>query len=343
MKKVLPVLLCLTVSCGHKIDNPDTPISPEPSYKPPVSSTYSNPVCHMSLPDPTVIRVDDVFYLYATEDTRNNPIMVSSNLVTWKQCGTVFTESTRPTFVDGGGIWAPDINKIGNRYVLYYSMSVWGECWECGIGIAVSEDPAGPWTNRGKLFISSEIGVFNSIDPFYIEDNGKKYLFWGSYGGGIWAIELSDDGLSLKDGAKKVQVAGPEYEGSYIHKKGRYYYLFASMNNCCNGFDSIYKTVVGRSKSLLGPYVDKAGRDMMKINQEVLIEGDGINFFGTGHNSEIITDDNGDDWIMYHSYTKQTGKNVRALMLDKVEWENGWPKVGYGYPSKTADRPVFKR
>lgn len=64
-------------------------------------------------------------------------------------------------------------------------MSSWGGGETCGIGVAISDTPQGPFTDLGKLFRSNEIGVHNSIDPFYIEDNGKKYLFWGSWWG-IW-------------------------------------------------------------------------------------------------------------------------------------------------------------
>lgn len=343
MKHLMKWFMLLAVVCSCSDENKDQNVpEEEPDAPAPVPTTYSNPVSHMSLPDPTVLEDEGVFYLYATEDTRNVPIMVSNNLVTWRQVGTVFNDSNRPNFVQGGGIWAPDVNKIGNRYVLYYSMSEWGGGWDCGIGVAIADNPDGRWYNRGKLFISSEIGVWNSIDPFFIEDKGKNYLFWGSYGGGIWSVELSDDGLSIKEGAKKVQVAADTYEGTYIHKKGNYYYMFASINNCCDGFNSIYTTVVGRSESLHGPYLNKKGESMRTgLHHEVVIEGDGVNFFGTGHNSEIVTDKNGDDWILYHAYAKMVGDRSRALMLDKVTWVDGWPEVNAGYPSKVADRPVF--
>lgn len=62
------------------------------------------------MPDPTVIRDGDTFYLYATEAVRNVPIMKSRDLVNWTLCGTVFSEATRPDFTEGGEIWAPDIN-----------------------------------------------------------------------------------------------------------------------------------------------------------------------------------------------------------------------------------------
>ena len=143
------------------------------------TATYQNPVINTSLPDPTVIRADDgYFYLYATENIRNVPIYRSADLVTWRYMGTCFTDQTRPQMVPGGSVWAPDINRIGDKYVLYYSKSTWGGEWQCGIGVATADSPTGPFTDHGKLFISSEIGVQNSIDPFYIEDDGHKYLFW---------------------------------------------------------------------------------------------------------------------------------------------------------------------
>ena len=72
---------------------------------------------------------------------------------------------TRPTFEKGGSIWAPDINRFGDRYVMYYSMSRWGGEWTCGIGVAVAERPEGPFDDLGRLFRSDEIGIRNCIDP----------------------------------------------------------------------------------------------------------------------------------------------------------------------------------
>ena len=268
---------------------------------------YKNPVVNYSLPDPTIIRADDgYFYLYATEDIRNTPIYRSRDLVNWVFLGTAFTDDTRPTFEPRGGLWAPDINYIGGQYVMYYSMSVWGGEWTCGIGVATADRPEGSFTDRGKLFRSNEIGVQNSIDPFYIEDNGKKYLFWGSFRG-IYAIELSDDGLSVKPGAEKQRIAGTAYEGTYIHKRNGYYYLFASIGSCCEGINSTYTTVVGRSENLFGPYLDKQGRPMMENHHEVLIRKN-QKFVGTGHNSEIVSDKAGQDWIFYHAFSTDNPK-----------------------------------
>lgn len=301
---------------------------------------YRNPVVDYSLPDPTIILADDgYFYLYATEDIRNIPIHRSEDLVNWKSVGTAFTDATRPTFEPNGGLWAPDINIINGKYVLYYSMSVWGGEWTCGIGVATADKPEGPFTDHGKLFRSNEINVQNSIDPFYIEEEGKKYLFWGSFRG-IYAIELSDDGLSLKPGAEKQQVAGTAYEGVYIHKRNGYYYMFASIGSCCEGLNSTYTTVVGRSDNLFGPYLDKQGRSMTENYHEVIIQKN-QKFVGTGHNSEIVQDKAGQDWIFYHAVSVEKPKG-RVLVLDQVGWENDWPSIEGGTPSLEAVKPIFE-
>ena len=312
-----------------------------PAEQPPATvKNYSNPVVNYSLPDPTVIRANDgYFYLYATEDIRNTPIHRSVDLVNWELVGTAFTNETRPTFEPRGGLWAPDINYVNGKYHLFYSMSVWGGEWTCGIGVATAEKPEGPFTDRGMLFRSNGIEVQNSIDPFYIEEEGKKYLFWGSFRG-LYAIELSDDGLSVRPGAQKRRVAGTAYEGVYIHKRNGYYYMFASIGSCCAGLNSTYTTVVGRSRDLFGPYLDKQGRSMMENHHEVVI-GKNEQFVGTGHNSEIVQDSKGQDWILYHAVSVANPKG-RVLMLDQVRWENNWPTIKGGSPSLNAERPIFE-
>lgn len=300
---------------------------------------YSNPVIDYSLPDPSIIKGEDgYFYLYATEDIRNLPIHRSKDLVNWEFVGTAFTDATRPDFEPEGGIWAPDINKIGDKYVLYYSMSVWGGEWTCGIGCAVSDRPEGPFKDCGMMFRSNGIKVQNSIDPFYIEDNGHKYLFWGSFRG-IYAIELSEDGLSLKSGSSPVQIAGTAYEGTYIHKRGGYYYMFASIGSCCEGLKSTYTTVVGRSTSLFGPYLDKKGQSMMDNHHEILIHKND-SFVGTGHNSEIVSDNAGTVWLFYHAVSV-ANPDGRVLMLDKIDWIDGWPSVEGNSPSVKSEKPRF--
>ena len=286
---------------------------------------YNNPVINESLPDPTVIKADDgYFYLYATENIRNVP-------------------RTRPQMVPKGNIWAPDINLINGKYVMYYSKSTWGGEWECGIGVATADRPSGPFTDVGKLFISSEIGVQNSIDPFYIEeDDGSKYLFWGSFRG-IYGIQLSDDGLSIKPGAQKVQIVGTLTEGTYIYKHDGYYYLFGSAGTCCEGLNSTYRVMVARSENLMGPYVNKSGRPALE-NNFMLVMQKSNKVVGPGHNSEIVQDDAGQYWMLYHGFDAADPDGGRKVYLDQILWDkDGWPIVRNRVPSTTANAPVFNK
>lgn len=302
----------------------------------------AGPLIDRSLPDPTVIRADDgYFYLYATEDVRNLPIYRSRDYMHWDYVGTAFTSETRPKWNPKGGIWAPDINHINGKYVLYYAKSEWGGEWTCGIGVATADRPEGPFTDHGALFISKDIGVQNSIDGFYIEDQGHKYLFWGSFRG-IYGIELSDDGLSVKPGAQKQQVAGTFMEATYIEKHGKYYYLFGSAGSCCEGNRSTYRITYGRSENLFGPYLDKQGRRLMDNHYETLLQGNEV-IAGPGHNAEFVTDDDGVEWITYHGYKRSDPDAGRVVWTDRVEWIDGWPHVALQQHSNAGERPCFSR
>lgn len=300
---------------------------------------YTNPVVNYSLPDPTILQEGDVFYLFATEDIRNIPILRSEDLVHWHRLGTAFTDTTRPTFEPGGALWAPDINRIGNKYVMYYAMSKWGGEWTCGIGVATADRIEGPYTDLGMLFRSRDIGVQNCIDPCFVQTKHKNFLFFGSFHG-IYFVELTKDGLALLPGEMPLQVAGDAYEGTCIFRKGTYYYLFASIGSCCEGRRSTYTTVVGRSENPFGPYVDREGNRMMENNHEIVIHKN-RKFVGTGHNARIVSDKKGDTWILYHAFDANAPENGRVLMLDKLIWKDGWPQVENRSPSLQAKAPAL--
>ncbi len=337
-KRYLILFFAISMAVMFSCEDEDDPVVKK--IEKPEETTYKNPVYNRSMPDPTVIKGrDGYFYMYATEDVPHTPISKSKDLVTWELIGTAFTQETRPSFEPNGGLWAPDINYINGQYVLYYSMSVWGGGNTCGIGVAIAARPEGPFVDKGKLFRSNEIGVHNSIDPFYIEEEGKKYLFWGSFFG-LYYIELTANGLALQPGAEKQRIAGTAFEGIYIHENDDFYYMFASIGSCCEGLNSSYKLVVGRSTSLFGPYVNKAGIDMMDNGYDIVV-GSNDQFVGNGHCSEIVQDDAGNDWILFHGYDVDN-PNGRIVLLDQVKWVDGWPVINDGSPSVTAERPYFK-
>jgi len=305
------------------------------------TAVYRNPVIDKNSPDATILRADDgSFYLYATENTRNVPIYHSIDLVNWNLIGTAFTDETRPKWNAKGMIWAPDINKIGDKYVLYYAKSVWGGEWEAGVGVAVADSPQGPFTDCGNIIDSRKIGIQNCIDPFYIEDGGRRYLFWGSFHG-IYGAELTADGLSLKPDSKPRKVAGSFMEGVYIQRRGGYYYMFGSAGTCCEGAKSTYRVTVGRSKNLFGPYVDKKGQLLLNNHYEVVLQRN-ERVAGPGHNAEIVTDDAGTDFLIYHGFKTDKPRDGRVVYMDRIDWVDSWPYIQGSTPSVVAAAPVIK-
>lgn len=315
-----------------------------------VAKEYHNPVIRIAAPDPTAIRLaDGTYYLYATEDIRNLPIFKSENMVDWEEVGTAFTDATRPDFVDNNpegkhaALWAPDIQYIKGKYVLTYSLAEWGNHWISTIGYAVADKPEGPFTPKGKLFNSRDVNVENSIDQFLYEEDGKYYVLWGSFFGiYIMELDVTDDVTITPKLETKRQIAGNAYEGINLWKRDGYYYLFGSIGSCCEGEKSTYTTVVGRSESLFGPYVDKSGGKMLENKHEVVLHKDSA-FVGTGHNALLQLDDEGNTWMLYHAFELSNLGAQRQVLLDRVLWdEAGWPYVENHQPSHSALMPVIK-
>lgn len=322
------------------------------------SNTYLNPVFEPILADPTVLKdpKSAYFYAYGTADNwgdehgeRLVSILQSKDLVHWKWIGTAFQQ--KPSWKMAGGIWAPDVIKLKNKYLLYYAFSTWGDS-NPGIGVAVADQPIGPFLDQGKLFDSQEIQVPNSIDPHFFSDKGINYLFWGSFSDadtqGTYGIPLTDNGLAISSLQKKFKVAAGDFEAVMIHKRRGYYYLFGSKGSCCEGAKSTYHIMVGRAKVLQGPYFDREGRDLkMRGAGTLLLEGND-NFVGTGHNSRIMTDENGIDWMLYHGINPKqsrvsSGGNRRVLLLDQIKWVADWPIVENNTNSHLAKEAPFFR
>ena len=319
---------------------------------------YSNPVYGYDFPDPTVQRaLDGTFYAYAT----GCQCKKSTDLVNWTNVSGVISRPTWNDTIDANGkkveynLWAADVNYVDGKYICYYASALWGNGTRTGIGVAEGTTPT-KFTDKGKLFRSTEIGVENSIDPCYVEEFDKKYIVWGSFHD-ICIAELTDDALAIKNftpltnpqsngswtrHSGVTKLAGGAFEGAMIYKRGKFYYLFCSVGSCCNGANSTYKTVVGRSTALKGPYKNKDGGQMVSDNYTTIISGND-RWKGPGHNSEIITDDEGQTWLLYHSYDATNDFNGRLMLLDKITWDkNGWPVINDGHPSSgEMDAPVF--
>jgi len=317
--------------------------TPEPTPEP---VEYTNPVFEPILADPTVVRTEDgTYYAYGTEDdwhdgegARVAPTVKSRNLVDWEYAGEAF--DAKPDWKEGN-VWAPEVESIDGQYVMYYAFSVWGD-ENPGIGVATADSPEGPFEDQGEFIRSDDIGVPNSIDPnYFVDDDGTPYLFWGSFHG-IYGIELATDGLSTV--GEKFQIAGDRFEAPYVYKREGSYYLMVSSGSCCDGPLTTYQVEVGRSDSLEGPYLTANGRDLMSNPGTVVVDGNN-QFEGPGHHT-VVHDDAGQPWMLYHAYdTEQYWiRNTprRPLMIDPLEFEDGFPRVPGRTPNASGTGPIVE-
>jgi len=311
-------------------------------------TSYQNPIFEPDFADPTVIRAaDGWFYAYSTENTWTDgvhhvvPIIKSKNLTQWQFVADAF--ATRPTWKSDGGIWAPDVSFVNGKYYMFYSISTWGDK-NPGIGLAIATQPDRNFIDQGKIFDSQSIGVANSIDPFLFQTGVgaqlKSYLFWGSFNG-IYGIEMAAD-LKSTTGTK-FKIAGNAFEAPYIYEKDGKFYFFGSIGSCCDGANSQYKVGTAIATNIKGPYLDKSGLAILNDGRlgTPFLKGDkALGWVGPGHNSKIVTDDAGSDFFLYHAVDVSKsllpgGATRRPLMMDKLNWVNGWPEITGGMPSNS--------
>ena len=72
------------------------------------------------------------------------------------------------------------------------------------------------------------------LDPKVVEDGNRKWIYYGSYGGGVYVQPLRFDGLQAEGTPRKVGAAW-RYEGAEVVRHGGWWYLFGSTTDCCNG------------------------------------------------------------------------------------------------------------
>ena len=268
----------------------------------------------------------------------------------WDYQGNAFSE--RPDWVgDTAGLWAPEVSYFNGQYYLYYTASE-TDAGGSAIGVATSSNPMGPWTDSGSPAVAPRKdpngdGFFWTYDAEVLEAQGKHYLYYGSYYGGVFVRELSSDGLTTLPNTETQVTIANRYEGTQIVKHGGYYYLLASATACCNGPLTGYSVFAGRSRSPLGPFVDREGVSLLagRVGGTPVISMNGNRWTGPGHN-DTITDFAGQDWLVYHAidrndpyFTGDVGFTKRPVLLDALEWTNGWPSVRAGrWASDTPQR-----
>jgi arabinan endo-1,5-alpha-L-arabinosidase len=266
--------------------------------------------------------------------------------------GDVFTTATLPTWFpqEKPDLWAPDIRYINGRYYLYYSVAHPKPTQLATIGVATAPAPAGPWTDSGGEVIQRGTCPTKDIDPAgFTDEDGKHYLYWGSFDG-ICAVTLNPEATRAVGAV--THVARLPGEAAYVIKRGGSYYLFVSTNACCSGAFSGYQVKVGRSQNPLGPFLDREGFPLTANHTagSFVLAANGNRWVGVGHNS-IATDSAGQDWMLYHGIPKNdpyVGRlltpagnrvNRRPLLLDRLDWIDGWPTVRGGMWASEDPQP----
>lgn len=308
--------------------------------------------------DPSIAKDGGTYYVFATgkaPDGGQFPIRCSPDLTHWKLCGHVFDQIPAWILQRSPGtkeLWAPDISFEHGVFRLYYAYSLFGKNTS-GIALAVNKtlDPANPhykWIDKGLVLESKANDDFNAIDPNYVEDtHGNAWLAFGSFWGGIkmralnaetGLLSSSDTKLySLASRAKPAVVPAqkfdPEHptlppdwqaiEAPFIIHHGDFYYLFVSWDLCCRGTRSTYRTMVGRSHAVTGPYVDKNGTSMTQGGGTQLL-GANARWLGPGGES-VLREKDGSDLLVFHAYDAVTGRP--ALQISTIAWKNDWPEA----------------
>src|SRR5262245_26855051 len=217
--------------------------------------------------DPAIIKQGKVFYLCCTGP--GIPIRTSTDLFNWQRSGVVFGDQPkwRGEEFRGRSMWAPDISHFGGSYHLYYAISQFGRNRSI-IGLATNktldrDSPSYRWEDQGKVIETKASDDWNAIDPnIVLDENQTPWLVMGSFWSGIKVRRIdAETGLLSEADTKLYSLASrPDrphaVEAPFMIRHGEMYYLFVSFDQCCRGVNSTYKTMVGRSKTVTGPFVD---------------------------------------------------------------------------------------
>ena len=242
----------------------------------------------------------------------------------------------------GGGA-APDVMKIGNRYLVIYGATGGGlggghngrilTMWNNTL------DPNSPnfkYTEPIEVAASDGLEDNDAIDPGLLLDpnTGRLWVSYGTYFGNIRIIELDPNTGERIKGNKEQDIAIDCEATDLIYRNG-WYYLLGTHGTCCDGVNSTYNIVVGRSRSVTGPYMDNVGRDMLQGGGKMVIAA-GDRVVGPGHFGRTIIDEGVEVMSChYEADFNQSGRSV--LGLRPLLWKNDWPVAGERFKGGTFE------
>jgi Beta-xylosidase len=231
----------------------------------------------------------------------------------------------------GGGA-APDAIKIGDRYLVAYGATGGSSNHKGAIFTMWNKtlDPNSPdFKYSEPILVATSDGYeeCDAIDPGLMLDpvTGRLWMTYGTYFGFSRVVELDPKTGGLVQGNEPVDIA-VAVEATVMTYNDGWYYLLATHGSCCDGANSTYNIVVGRSKSVTGPFIDNVGRSMLQGGGKMVAATRG-RLIGPGHFGRMIIEDAIEKMSFhYEADLDQSGRSV--LGIRPLLWKDGWPVIG---------------
>ena len=282
----------------------------------------------------TIMECDGKYYTFGT----GGGGLISEDGWNW------FSGAVRP----GGGA-APDAIKIGDRYLVAYSATGGG----LGGGHAgrvltmwnKTLDPNSPdfeYTEAIEVAASLNDEDCDAIDAglFMDPQTGRLYCTYGTYFGFIRMVELDPKTGAKVEGTVDPNIAIDCEATTMIYRNG-WYYLLGTHGTCCDGVNSTYNIVVGRSRSVYGPFIDNMGRDMVAGGGKMVVDGEDRQF-GAGHFGRYIEDE-GVEKMSFH-WEADLDRSARSVLaIRPIVWVNDWPVAGEAFKAGTYEISSVRR
>lgn len=312
--------------------------------------------------DPVMAQEGGTYYLFSTGNHIQVMTSTDRRRWTLRRGGALgpipaWTRDSVPGF--RSHVWAPDVLRWHGRWWMAYSCSTFGKNTSA-IGLArCASLSAFHWDDMGCLVSSRKDDNFNAIDPcFAVDDDDRVWLAFGSFWDGIQLVRLTtvsedlrqygswmrgtDERLVVDSTFQRITLArryhhnAPEglqnptsryaglnaIEAPFIFRHDGWYYLLVSWDYCCRGEKSNYRVVVGRSRHVSGPYLDREGRDMAQGGGTLVAQGDKRAFEAMGHCAVYTF--GGDDVFVCHGYSVPL-KGASILVQRRLRWDaDGW-------------------
>ncbi len=359
------IALGLAIGCTNTADEQTSSESEDLT-----SAHYKNPVLgDTQCPDPSVRQYGANYFMVCTGPTFGGgnaafALRWSHDLVHWHDIGHVFENGAHPKWAvapqAGGRYWAPEINRIGNKWHVTFAAtsSDPSKCGSMAIGAATADAIGGPWTPTAAPLVSQSDGsegahsphkcgeakgsdeTSGRIDPTLLHADGKLFLYYVHQSNFVRVVELDASGTHVAPGTNKQLMLddGQQFhatlpwekttvEGVEAHVKDGVVYLLYSGDST---WDGTYAVGVAKATSPTGPFTKKGAPILTTRKNSGLV--------GPGHSSQWVTGPNGGTAIFYHVQRRghEGFGGDRLLCLDQVTFEGGWPRIGDGHPSESS-------